>query len=201
MRGEKRYSDSEKCRWWRGSMKCHILLPNQHCMYSGGKKVLSHYSVPLSLWPHCLKSSIINDRDGRAREGIIWFSLMGQLSQDVKSRCLPSCAYFCESTLTQWKQYTHQAFEVFFFNFQTHAQATCPSKTAADLTSETVAILCWVSAEMQAHTVWYFRHLASQMWFKKSPRWRMTKTTPSNTVTSDVRHSSRGTIPPQTEMC
>lgn len=64
-----------------------------HC----GKKGLSHYSAPLShgltlVLSSLLKSSIINWRDQRrACEGIVLFD------RAAESRCLPSCAYFCES--------------------------------------------------------------------------------------------------------
>lgn len=58
--GGKRHRDSEKSRWWRGSMKCHIVLPKQQYTHSqGGKRRLSHYSGLLSptalylFWPHC----------------------------------------------------------------------------------------------------------------------------------------------------
>lgn len=68
-------------------MKCHIVLPKQHDMHSGIKELL-HYSAPFSqglalVLNSLLESNIINRRDRRAYEGITWFSLTGQLSQDV----------------------------------------------------------------------------------------------------------------------
>lgn len=87
-----RGKDSEKSSWWRGSMKCHIVLPEQHYMHGGKKKKQeekSHYSAPLShgltlVLTSLLESGFINHRYRGAFECIVWFSLTGgQLSQDV----------------------------------------------------------------------------------------------------------------------
>lgn len=62
-------------------------------MHSGIKELL-HYSAPFSqglalVLTSLLESNIINHSDRRAYEGIAWFSLAGQLSQDVLP---PTCS-------------------------------------------------------------------------------------------------------------
>lgn len=53
MWGEKdRKGDSEKSRWWRGRMKCHIVLPKQHYMHGGEKMGAFTLFIASLPWPH-----------------------------------------------------------------------------------------------------------------------------------------------------
>lgn len=49
----------EREEWWRGCMKCHIMLPKQHDIHNGIKDIIQTQSITLEL-TSLLESSIIN---------------------------------------------------------------------------------------------------------------------------------------------
>lgn len=51
----------EREEWWRGCMKCHIMLPKQHDIHNGIKDIIQTQSITLEL-TSLLESSIINHR-------------------------------------------------------------------------------------------------------------------------------------------
>lgn len=49
----------EREEWWKGCMKCHIMLPKQHDIHNGIKDIIQTQSITLEL-TSLLESSIIN---------------------------------------------------------------------------------------------------------------------------------------------
>ena len=79
-RSQKQRRCWEEKKWWRGCMKCHIMLPKQHDIHSG-KKTLFRPRVLHWSWPRYHSPVSLITALG-AFEGIIWSSLTGQVSQD-----------------------------------------------------------------------------------------------------------------------
>lgn len=78
----------EEKKWWRGYMKCHIMLPKQHDILSGIKEVIQTQSITLEL-TSLPESSIINHR---LRS--FWRHHMVLFDRASESRWLPSWHVF-----------------------------------------------------------------------------------------------------------